>query len=347
LRNAALHAAVLAAPDDDAPRLVYADWLTEHGDPRGEFIAVQVARARRDTPELEAREKELREAHGKTWHAPFDGMRIQWRRGFVESVSVHQEDVGKLEAALDDACVRDLELRSWSEPARVVPLLSRTALRKLGTYYGSLAASDLEKLAPALAHADTIDIQSTKLAADALRALVEAELPCMTALRLACLFLDDEQAKQLARSRSPLVTLSLPVNSIKTGTIAPIVEHFSHLERLDISGNSLREADVLALLHRAWRSLDFGRNYVGTGAARAIASSPRSASLRSLGLADCGIGDEGVDALIASPYLPPGMSLWLDPDILGLTSRGSRWEGELPKKLTDRFDVVIDGEPPY
>jgi hypothetical protein len=41
------------------------------------------------------------------------------------------------------------------------------------------------------------------------------------------------------------------------------------------------------------------------------------------------------------------MSLWLDPDILGLTSRGSRWEGELPKKLTDRFDVVIDGEPPY
>ena len=35
-------AAICANPDDDAPRLVYADWLDEHGDPRGEFIRVQV-----------------------------------------------------------------------------------------------------------------------------------------------------------------------------------------------------------------------------------------------------------------------------------------------------------------
>jgi uncharacterized protein (TIGR02996 family) len=34
-------AAIHAAPDDDGPRLMYADWLTEHGDPRGEFIRVQ------------------------------------------------------------------------------------------------------------------------------------------------------------------------------------------------------------------------------------------------------------------------------------------------------------------
>lgn len=33
MRGEALHAAVLAAPDDDAPRLVYADWLGEQGDP--------------------------------------------------------------------------------------------------------------------------------------------------------------------------------------------------------------------------------------------------------------------------------------------------------------------------
>jgi uncharacterized protein (TIGR02996 family) len=35
-------------PDDDAPRLVYADWLDEHGDPRqAEFIRAQIAMARR------------------------------------------------------------------------------------------------------------------------------------------------------------------------------------------------------------------------------------------------------------------------------------------------------------
>jgi uncharacterized protein (TIGR02996 family) len=39
----ALLRAVVANPDDDAPRLVYADWLDEHGDPdRAEFIRIQI-----------------------------------------------------------------------------------------------------------------------------------------------------------------------------------------------------------------------------------------------------------------------------------------------------------------
>lgn len=39
----ALLAAILDAPDDDTPRLVYADWLSENGDEaRAEFIRVQV-----------------------------------------------------------------------------------------------------------------------------------------------------------------------------------------------------------------------------------------------------------------------------------------------------------------
>lgn len=43
----ALLAAVLDAPDDDLPRLVYADWLEDTGQPeRAEFIRVQVAIAR-------------------------------------------------------------------------------------------------------------------------------------------------------------------------------------------------------------------------------------------------------------------------------------------------------------
>ena len=33
--------AIIDNPDDDAPRLIYADWLEERGDPRGEFIRVQ------------------------------------------------------------------------------------------------------------------------------------------------------------------------------------------------------------------------------------------------------------------------------------------------------------------
>lgn len=37
---------VWADPDDDGPRLVYADWLMERGHPHGELIALQCRRAR-------------------------------------------------------------------------------------------------------------------------------------------------------------------------------------------------------------------------------------------------------------------------------------------------------------
>jgi uncharacterized protein (TIGR02996 family) len=44
--EAAFFRSMLDAPDDDATRLVYADWLEENGDAaRGEFIRVQCERA--------------------------------------------------------------------------------------------------------------------------------------------------------------------------------------------------------------------------------------------------------------------------------------------------------------
>lgn len=50
-------AAILADPSDDALRLVYADFLTERSDPRGEFINLQITRGEGKRPS--AREKEL------------------------------------------------------------------------------------------------------------------------------------------------------------------------------------------------------------------------------------------------------------------------------------------------
>ena len=69
----ALFAAVLAEPDEDTPRLAYADWLDENGDPaRAEFIRVQVALANtsEDDPGRDAlaeRERQLLSAHRATW----------------------------------------------------------------------------------------------------------------------------------------------------------------------------------------------------------------------------------------------------------------------------------------
>ena len=61
--HAAFLADILEHPDDDTPRLVYADWLEENGDTddalRAEFIRVQVKLARSPDEHLRLREREL------------------------------------------------------------------------------------------------------------------------------------------------------------------------------------------------------------------------------------------------------------------------------------------------
>jgi uncharacterized protein (TIGR02996 family) len=87
---------ILEHPDDDAPRLIYADWLDDHGDAdRAEFIRVQVelAHLTADFPrrrELAFRSWQLREEHGERWAEPIRPFVEEWHfhRGFIERVVV-------------------------------------------------------------------------------------------------------------------------------------------------------------------------------------------------------------------------------------------------------------------
>ncbi|HKB04124.1 MAG TPA: TIGR02996 domain-containing protein [Gemmataceae bacterium] len=86
MSDAALIAAIRAAQDDDAPRLVYADWLEEHGQPeRAEFIRLQCELARGDSPDLRAREAELLAIHLDAFAGSLasPGLRFRFRRGFI------------------------------------------------------------------------------------------------------------------------------------------------------------------------------------------------------------------------------------------------------------------------
>lgn len=63
---------IIAAPDDDTPRLILADWLEERGDPRSEFIRVQCQLAKLNGDEaeydaLEDHESELLTTHRTRW----------------------------------------------------------------------------------------------------------------------------------------------------------------------------------------------------------------------------------------------------------------------------------------
>src|ERR1043165_3448158 len=84
--DAELLALVYAAPDDDGPRLVYADALLERGDPRGELIALQIARARGPvSDDARAREAELLTDHARlaAWGQPLStGGTCTFERGF-------------------------------------------------------------------------------------------------------------------------------------------------------------------------------------------------------------------------------------------------------------------------
>ena len=89
---------ICANPEDDAPRLVYADWLDERGNPLGEFIRVQVelARIKESRPRygmLRARQLELMLAHVPLWVQPY-GMQIlgaEFKRGFMCAGTVETE----------------------------------------------------------------------------------------------------------------------------------------------------------------------------------------------------------------------------------------------------------------
>jgi uncharacterized protein (TIGR02996 family) len=97
----ALLQAVVAEPENEAPRLIYADWLDEQGSPedadRAEFIRVQIELAHATeetarTKELRKREKELWGAHKEQWlaHLPphLRKREPRFHRGFLEELSV-------------------------------------------------------------------------------------------------------------------------------------------------------------------------------------------------------------------------------------------------------------------
>jgi uncharacterized protein (TIGR02996 family) len=89
-----------ANAEDETLRLVYADWLEERGDPRGEFLRVEsalnaVRRGNRDDPRLRARLAELRPAvtggfcHAEAWLALVDRSGrdpVGRKKGWLESV---------------------------------------------------------------------------------------------------------------------------------------------------------------------------------------------------------------------------------------------------------------------
>jgi uncharacterized protein (TIGR02996 family) len=96
--RAAFLRAIAENPDDGLPRLVYADWLEEHGEPeRAEFIRVQCELARLSAgdpgfADLKLGEEELLARYKSEWlPGPFDGLTFgPFERGFIRTLTATQ-----------------------------------------------------------------------------------------------------------------------------------------------------------------------------------------------------------------------------------------------------------------
>jgi uncharacterized protein (TIGR02996 family) len=100
-----LEEALVESPDDLAAHSAYADYLMEQGDPRGEFIQVQLAledpaRPAKERTQLRGRENELLNRHGRQWlgdlgrflfggwSGPDKPYHYQFARGWLDLVRV-------------------------------------------------------------------------------------------------------------------------------------------------------------------------------------------------------------------------------------------------------------------
>jgi uncharacterized protein (TIGR02996 family) len=160
--------AIIASPDEDTPRLVYADWLDESGRPeRAEFIRVQCALARMAVfndrrRQLQRRQGELLGAHGARWltqewpqTASVAVNARTFERGWVAELSLRGRELG-------DAGARELA----SAPR--LALLTALDLRDNG-----ISGEGLRVLAgsPFLVGLASFDVRGNPLTLESLRAL--------------------------------------------------------------------------------------------------------------------------------------------------------------------------------
>lgn len=146
--RAALLRAICEAPDDDAPRLIYADWLDEHGEAeRAEFIRLQVKANELggcthkwspgttcDGCRTRKRSNELLRSHLADWTPPqllethtdlekvlqrrqqLRGAPCEWHRGFVHSITCAWADcAAHLDAIIAEHPVQEASLTTWPD----------------------------------------------------------------------------------------------------------------------------------------------------------------------------------------------------------------------------------------
>jgi uncharacterized protein (TIGR02996 family) len=262
----ALLRAVLAVPADDAPRLVYADWLEEHGDAdRAAFIRAQVELARMKMPDprwdgLTQIERTLWHKHREAWTA--------WIADWAEATEFHRGFLERIRCEAADFLARadEVRLRTPLTGVRLdgradiaVPLFRSRVLEGLRslTLSVDVPAGAWKHLAecPYLGQLEELDLDSRGPGAEIVTALVESvALNSIRELKLKWCALGDEQTARLVRHpwAARLRRLDLSSNHIgpEGGEVIAEAPHLAGLEFLNLRGNPLAETPAAEALRR-------------------------------------------------------------------------------------------------
>jgi uncharacterized protein (TIGR02996 family) len=258
--------AILDAPDDDAPRLIYADWLEEQGDSdRADFIRVQVALARSEVTdtrrvELRKRERALIQRHRQEWidRLPSFVSSYQFDRGFVDNLIVVAEAfLENADVVFQVAPVRHIKLvgaRRLLGALAAEPALARLA--SLDLSFNGIAMRGLQELAasPYLGNLRALNLCWNPVP-DALRVLAgAASLTRLEDLDLEKTGLHPSTLRFLGRSSvyERLTRLSLRNNRLDAVAVEVLATPpgLAHLRQLDLRETSLTAAQGDRLTER-------------------------------------------------------------------------------------------------
>ncbi len=287
----ALLAAVCADPDTDLPRLVYADWLDDHGEPaRAEFIRLQCAP--NPSADQHRRADELLAAHYPVWVGPLarfepvfrDPGEVRFRRGFIWGVQIDddEDDFGDYaEPLFRTAPIQRINFVCRYRHASLVECPQVLQLRELGTDRAGFETPELAVLfaSPYLRNVErlelTADDDNGHLGVDGLRLLGECRnLPALRELDLSgnwCGWGYDGPADWPAalldgRLASQLTWLSLSATMMRDEGAEAIAScgRLAGLTHLDLTHNYLGARGLLAIARsrhlRSLRTLDVRGN---------------------------------------------------------------------------------------
>jgi uncharacterized protein (TIGR02996 family) len=350
MSEAALLAAIHAAPDDDGPRRVLADYLIERGDPRGELISVQCELARDDTGAaqravLEAHAEALLPAAAAAWLGRTTVLpgELTWARGLVAAVRIKAARAQLLQPALARQPVRSMTIEQC---------LDANAARSLGLVWPAtideLAVADAREAnlldavlaSPLVPRLRALAIRNFRLGAGAPARLAAAAPATLRELDLSNNSELRNGLRPLGERRgwSSLILRYCALGDTAATAIAAM-RHVHELEQLVVTVNRIGPAGARALAGAplaALRTLDLGYGSIGGDGAAALAEA-RSPALERLVLTGAELTPAGAVTLVRAPFAVL-RELRLDENPLGDTVARALADTDTLPRL-ERLDV--------